>query len=50
MKRKVIQVDEELYPKLPGGALQIIDGKAGLISDFFVMDWVPVSVSVLLGQ
>jgi ferredoxin len=24
-----------LYPKLPGGALQIIDGKAGLISDFF---------------
>jgi ferredoxin len=25
----------KLYPKLPGGAIQVIDEKAGLISDLF---------------
>lgn len=42
MKRKVIKIDEEkctgcgnCIPDCPEGALQIIDGKARLISDLF---------------
>ena len=42
MKRKIIKIDEELcngcgecIPNCPEGALQIIDGKARLISDLF---------------
>jgi len=42
MRRKIIQIDEELcngcgacIPNCPEGALQVIDGKARLISDLF---------------
>ena len=42
MKRKIIKIDEskcngcgECIPNCPEGALQIIDGKARLISDLF---------------
>ncbi len=42
MKRKIINIDEEkctgcgkCIPECPEGALQIIDGKARLISDLF---------------
>lgn len=42
MKRKIIKIDEELcngcgqcIPECPEGALQIIDGKARLVSDLF---------------
>src|SRR3990170_8334874 len=42
MKRKIIEIDEEIcngcgncIPNCPEGALQIIDGKARLISDLF---------------
>ncbi|MCM8767480.1 MAG: 4Fe-4S binding protein, partial [Candidatus Omnitrophica bacterium] len=42
MKRKIIEIDEEkcngcgnCIPNCPEGALQIIDGKARLISDLF---------------
>lgn len=42
MKRKIIEIDEELcngcgecIPNCPEGALQIIDGKARLVSDLF---------------
>lgn len=42
MKRKIIKIDEEkcngcglCLPNCPEGALQIIDGKARLVSDFF---------------
>jgi ferredoxin len=42
MKRKIIEIDEEkctgcgqCIPNCPEGAIQIIDGKARLISDLF---------------
>ena len=42
MKRKIIQIDDELcngcgqcIPNCPEGALQLIDGKARLVSDLF---------------
>ena len=43
MKRKIIQIDEEkcngcgkCMPNCPEGALQLIDGKARLVSDLFL--------------
>ena len=42
MKRKIIQIDEDkcdgcglCIPECPEGAMQVIDGKARLISDLF---------------
>ena len=55
--RKIVKIDEEkctgcglCIPNCPEGAIQIIDGKARLVSDIFCDGLVPVLVIVLKEQ
>lgn len=57
MKRKIIQIDEAkcngcglCIPNCPEGALQLIDGKARLVSDLFCDGPEPASASARKGQ